>query len=82
MKDEKEFIKLRCTNIHREVYHHKDYLCCFGGSDLNIYSDCNLNYKSYSRFRSDYECPPDNDYFALAGSLRFRVIEIEVYELI
>ena len=44
LNKEKEFIKLRCTNKQREVYHYKDRLCSFGTSDLWIMNDCNINY--------------------------------------
>ena len=82
LKDEKDLIKLRCTNKHKEVYHRQDLLCSFGTSDLNINNNCNIDYDSRSRLGRDYECPPDKDKQALAGSLYFKVIEIEVFKLI
>ena len=57
-------------------------LCSFGGNDLNIKDDCNINYNSNSRLGVAYACPPDNDKYALAGSRFFKVIEIEVFKLI
>ena len=48
MKDDKDLIKLRCTDKEEEVYHYKDYLCSFGWNDLFIDNDCNINYKSWS----------------------------------
>ena len=51
-------------------------------NDLVIWDDCNIDYKSYSSLGDAYECPPDNDRFALAGSKYFKVIEIEVFKLI
>ena len=67
MKDEKDFIKLRCTVKQCEVYHNKYRLCCFG-NDLWIKDDCNINYESYSSLGYTYERPPENDRYALAGS--------------
>ena len=54
-------------------------LCTFGGSDLSIWDNCNIHYKSNSKLSDDYECPPDKDEYALAGSEYFKVIEIEVF---
>jgi hypothetical protein len=82
LNDEKDFIKLRCTNKENEVYHIKDWLCCFGSFDLEIEDDCNINYDSWSELGSTYEKPPDNDKYALAGSFEFKVIEIEVFKII
>ena len=82
MKDEKDFIKLRCKNKQKEVYHDKDYLCCFGYDDLLIANVCNINYNNGSNLGLCYERPPDKDKYALAGSKNFKVIEIEVFKLI
>ena len=68
--------------MQREVFHRKDRLCCFGTYDLCIFNDCNINYESWSKLGNDYEFPPQNDVFALAGSYNFKVIEIEVFKLI
>ena len=57
-------------------------LCCFGYDDLLIHSACNINFKSNSELGNRYECPPDKDKYALAGSKNFKVIEIEVFKLI
>ena len=48
LKDEKDLIKLRCTNEENEVCHREDFLCCFGGNDLVIMDNCNIIYESYS----------------------------------
>ncbi len=52
--DDMNFIKLRCKNRKREVHHYKVRLCCFGGTDLLIYSDCNIKYNSSSELGFDY----------------------------
>ena len=57
-------------------------LCSFGGNDLNIKSDCNINFNSWSILGDAYECPPDKEEYALAGYYNFKVIEIEVFKLI
>ena len=36
LRDDMNFIKLRCINKKKEVYHHKDLLCGFGWRDLFI----------------------------------------------
>ena len=33
VRDDK-LIKIRCTNKNKEVLHQKDWLCCFGNTDL------------------------------------------------
>ena len=82
LNDEKDFIKLRCKDKQCEVHHDKDRLCQFGYWDLDIWDDCNVNYKSWSELGDAYKLPPDKDEYALAGSSYFKVIEIEVYKLI
>ncbi len=76
------FIKLRCTNKEYEVYHDKYWLCCFGHDDLNILPDCNINYNCNSILGNDYEKPSEDEEYALAGSLYFKVLEIEVYKVL
>ena len=49
------FIRLRCINKEKEVYHYGDSLCCFGLDDLNIMTDCNFDYVSYSELGNYYE---------------------------
>ena len=75
-------LKLRCTNKKYEVYHYEDMLCLFGIEDLNIKSNCNINYLSYSYLGDIYELPSANEKCALAGSLYFKVLEMEVYKVI
>ena len=55
LREDMNLIKLRCTNKEYEVFHCKNYLYCFGGSDLNIKNDCNINYDSNSKLGDDYE---------------------------
>ncbi len=55
LRDNMNLIKLRCTNKEFEVYHREDLLCCFGGCDLLILPDCNINYDSNSELGIDYE---------------------------
>ena len=91
------FIKLRCINKEKEVYHWKQVLCCFG-YDLNIYSDCNINYNSNSELGDAYKRPSANEEeepsdseeeeqsanerYALAGFKYFKVLEMEVYKVL
>ncbi len=48
LRDDMSLIKLKCKNKANEVYHRQDLLCCFGFFDLEIHSDCNINYESIS----------------------------------
>ncbi len=41
-------LKLRCTDKEKEVYHYKDFLCCFGMNDLWIHNYCNIEYHNHS----------------------------------
>ncbi len=47
LRDDMNFITLRCTNKKIEVYHYIERLCCFG-PDLFIKDNCNINYHSGS----------------------------------
>ena len=82
-RHDQKFIKLRCINRKKEVYHSKDSLCCFGGMDLNVRNNCNIDYYSYSLLGECYK--PDTKgqgAFCLAGSYNFKVLEIEVYKVL
>jgi hypothetical protein len=37
--------KFRCKNSEREVFHFKDYLCCFGRNDLWVENQGNIRNK-------------------------------------
>jgi hypothetical protein len=59
-----------------------------GGSDFRIYNECNTNAHSFSMLGGDYEPPegmkystPDANAY-LAGKYQFKVLEIEVYQLL
>ncbi len=58
LRDDMNFIKLRCTHKKCEVIHKEFKLCCFG-SDLFILSDCNINYNSQSELGHCYKYPSD-----------------------
>ena len=65
-----------------------DYLCIFGkGKDIIIYNDADINKTSYSNFGSSFEIPKDIVYESddarnyLAGEIKFKVKEIEVYSV-
>ncbi len=75
-------LKLRCKNKEKEVYHDKDYLCCFGVDDLNIKNDCNILNGSCSSLGDEYEKSSTIKRYALAGSYNFKVLEIEVYKVL
>ena len=60
----------------------------FGYCDLNISNDCNLNNNSFSILGYSYELPNElskeseeaNTY--LAGSHEFKIIELEIYQIL
>ncbi len=72
-----------------EVYHRKDYLACIGNDELSIRNHCNINTNSYSFLESNgiYELPQgieedtDEAKSYLAGSEKFKVLEMEVFKL-
>ena len=50
LRDDFNFIKLKCLNKKNEVYHNADWLTTIGyfASGFAIYNDCNINTNSYS----------------------------------
>ncbi|CDW86247.1 UNKNOWN [Stylonychia lemnae] len=79
-------------NFDQAVNHHQDYLMAFGngsnGSDIYISNDCNNNNSSYCCLGGTYMPPQgfkEGDQQAIdymAGSEDFKVIEIEVYQVL
>ena len=84
MRDDNNFIQIRCTKKESEVWHRGDMLCCFGLSDLGILNGCNIKTNSYSSLSSFYEKPKDIEggRYCLAGSSHFKVLEMEVYKVL
>ena len=89
MRDNSNFVKLKCLNKIYEVYHYKDELCLFGydGKVFYIKDNCNTNnsFSSLGSYLNEYELPKGilsgskeaNEY--LAGSSPFIVLEIEIF---
>jgi hypothetical protein len=50
IRDDFNFVKLKCLNKTNEVYHNASYLTMIGynASGFHIYNDCNINTNSYS----------------------------------
>ena len=48
LRDDFNFVKLKCLNKDREVYHNAGYLCYFGyvASGFHIVNNCNINANS------------------------------------
>ncbi|CDW83874.1 UNKNOWN [Stylonychia lemnae] len=78
-------------NFDYAVYHGKDYLIVFGGGhDIRIYTGCNNNTSNLNQCNLGYAyLPPQGLKYGdqqateyLAGSAQFKVIEIEVYQVI
>ncbi|CDW73405.1 tldc domain-containing protein [Stylonychia lemnae] len=76
-------------NFDNAVRHQIDYQMTFGGGfDINISNNCNNNNSSYCRLGYTYMPPQGfkyDDQYAkdyLAGSYKFKVIEIEVYSVL
>ena len=49
------FHKLKCFKKEIEVYHNSGYMSTFGGSDIEIANDCNVNTNSCSNLGRNYE---------------------------
>ncbi|CDW71341.1 UNKNOWN [Stylonychia lemnae] len=97
VEDSEAFIfSLTKNTIHRQyqnseyaVEHNKDWLTVLGyNDDIAIQSDCNQNMDSFCGLGGTF-IPPTGYYqddqeskVYLAGALKFRVIEIEVYQVI
>ena len=47
LRDDFNFVQLKCLDKSKEVYHHKDWLTCFG-CEFNIANNCNINTISHS----------------------------------
>ena len=50
LRDDFNFVKLKCLNKNNEVYHNASYLTMIGysASGFDIYNDCNINTSSCS----------------------------------
>ena len=74
-------------NSHRALYHYSGYGPTFGGHDLHISNNSNLNTNSYTDFGSTYQPPPGytpgaaNTQDLLAGTHHFTPSEVEVFYL-
>ena len=49
------FHKLKCLQKEKEVYHHSGYMSIFGGCDIEIANDCNIDTENYSNLGCSYE---------------------------
>ena len=91
LRDDLNFVKLKCLEKSDEVYHHRDILTSIGymESGFTIYDDCNINERSISilGYENKFELPKgiksysEEAYSYLAGSKKFKVLEIEVFKL-
>ena len=89
MRDDSNFVKLKCLNKTNEVYHTSSYLCSFGDYyGFRVYNNnTSSNYSSLGD-NGYYEIPPgiqkgsSEAYLYLAGERNFIVSEMEVYRLI
>ena len=45
LRDDFNFVKLKCLDKWKEVFHHANYLTCIGknGSGFDIFDDSNIN---------------------------------------
>ena len=60
MRDDFNFVKLRCLRKDKEVYHRSDFLCSFGcGCGFTLTDDCNIKIDNWSDLghRGYYELP-------------------------
>ena len=90
MREDFNFVKLKCLNKTKEVYHCSSNLCSFGYNyGFRVYDDNNTSYNCYNLGDGGfYELPAGikqslpEAYSYLAGEKNFKVSEMEVYRLI
>lgn len=94
VKDEDAFIfslthgeKHSCKNPAQAICTWVSYHLIFGGGhDFCLYDNCNTNTLSFSKFGHSYQSPHTSgtpeSYSHLAGSYKFLVEEVEVYQII
>jgi hypothetical protein len=82
---DKTFLKLNCINKTNSITCKKHYGATFGAFDIFISDQSNCNDSSFSNLGQSYALPPgftvntDPAKSFLAGSLKFKVEEIEVF---
>ena len=91
LRDDLNFIKLKCLKTQIEVYHHPKYLSKIGFAESGFYIKDNCNIKANSSsdlgYNGYFELPDgikygsSKGYSYLAGSHKFKVVEMEVYKL-
>jgi len=89
LREDSNFVKLKCLNKTKEVYHNSSYLCSFG-DDYGFIVYNNNTSSNYSSLGDNeyYEIPAGiqkgspEAYLYLAGERNFIVSEMEVYRLI
>ena len=68
-------------NANYAVEHSEKNMCIFGGgAEIEIKSQCNIDYRSYTNATSNYyNTPIDENFYLNAQERYFKVIEIEIY---
>ena len=81
----REKYALNRYGVEKAVYHHKDYLCAFGGGhDLCIVSNPHKHKNSYANIGHSFALPDkqSDKFVGGAGKYNFKVVDIEVYQVI
>ena len=81
LRIDKTFVKLRWLNVDREVLYMKTSLCCFGYNNLFLEDEfkySKLGQEGYYALPAEISLNTDESLSYNAGSLDFKILEIEV----
>ena len=92
LREDGNFIKLKCLKKESEFIYNKDWIACFGETNggFKIGNDCNIQITSSSDLGNNYEYEvpkgiqpyTESSRSYLAGLSSFLVEEIEVFKII
>ena len=89
LRDDFNFVKLKCLDKEYEIYHDKVNLACIGNMQSGFWIENNFTNRSgrsYLGLFGKFELPQgiqsesDEAFSFLAGSANFKILEIEVYK--
>ena len=82
LRDDIKFIILRCKNKEKELYRGRNMCFSIGLNALNVNSDCSIDDRCSSYLGDYYELPSAYEHYAVAGTYRFKILEMEVYKML
>ncbi len=88
LREDSNFVKLKCLDKTKEVYHNSSYMCSFGeDGGFRVYnnnsSNCsNLGNNGYYELPEGIKQNSQEAYSYLAGEQNFKIKEMEVYRLL